>query len=1491
MNRKFYRALAVFAATALMAGTMKALPTTGTDTPVKRPFITPRFTAPSMADDGSTLRMRHTDGISRAARRASKPSVRRAASAAPTVYGVVIYADNWTAANKPRGIYSFSPATGGTMALHAEATGGDFNAFCGTAYDGVYRFVTANIHEGTSYYEYAYYEYDVNTWQPLAEKTVYSRTHLAADYAYDATTGRVYGAFPGETGSSQDLATIDFTGYITTDIIATLSIPQVVAMAVSGEGTLYALSTDGNLYTVDKTTGQAQLVGPTGITPSDYAQSATFDLSTNRLYWACTLSDDTSALYEVDTTTGEATLAGTFPQNEEVTGLYIPAPLATDGAPSRAEDVTAQFADGALTGTVSFTVPTVTFGGELLTGPVTYTIESDGETLATGTTMAGAEVSVSVTLPRSGKTSLGVTLSNEAGKGPTARALFWAGPDTPMAPQSVKLSIDEESYVATVTWEAVTLGVNNGYVGQPTYDVVRMPDGVTVAQGLTETVFTETLSRDQLNNYYYTVTAVNGTLRSAATESNRQVAGAAYEVPFFDDPKTEDAEKLPFYEVYNVNGDDGRWGINFMGLCFESSWTAENNADDWLLTPPIHLTPGQSYIFSFQYRVGWKKHRLAVAYGKGSDYARYTELMPATEIDNSDFETFTREIVVTQDTIYRFGFHALSDGDASSMYVGSISVTKGSSDLAPDSVTALAVTPAPQGVLRATVSFSAPTKVANGDASLEAISRIDVLRGDELITTFANPTPGQSLSYTDEHPINGMNEYTVVAANTYGDGKKAQTSVWVGYDQPYAPIDVKVKDHENGITISWTPPTQTVGLHGGFVDPARLRYSVYDPTNYSAIITEHTTSLTAEDTKVVLDNDFQSLMYYSVFSEMETEAGVFMEGRPAFSPYMRIGKPIAIPYRESIANGEIENSGNWAEANYMRSWYTTSELSADGDGGCIYFTSADAGDWAIFHLPKMTLQGAQNPYFFFSYYAVPGADLQLEAQLLTPDYEPVTLKAIDLRNDTEGGWQHVAVSLGDYKAERYIILGLKATANTAAVPLVADAMEVRDVLHKDLSVDLSMPALSAVGAETAVTATITNQGLDEATGYTVALYKGTQKVAEKTGPAVSFNQSVTVDFTYVPTVTDPEVVTFHAVVTLDGDENTQNDTSAEVATAVKQNAFPLAENVKAETADNGAVTLTWDAPHLEEASVTEEDFEGYLPWSISGIGKWTTYDANGAYTYSLGTEYPFEHAGYAYAFIVMNPTNWTLGTEAQNLLAPHSGSQYLASFCIQGATSHWLISPLLSGREQTVSLFAKSIDATMKETFEILYSTTDAAPASFTVLRTVKNVPVNWAEYTADLPAGTKYFAIRHCSNDLWALCLDDISYEPASLTVESYNIYRDGQFMGNTTSQTFTDETAGDSSHTYQVSVVYNEGESALTAAVSSTPAGIETLFSHLCGLRGTPDGIDIQGAEGLRVEVFTVDGRCLFDGPGRNNMSIPLSRGQYIVRIGGKAHKISTK
>ena len=84
---------------------------------------------------------------------------------------------------------------------------------------------------------------------------------------------------------------------------------------------------------------------------------------------------------------------------------------------------------------------------------------------------------------------------------------------------------------------------------------------------------------------------------------------------------------------------------------------------------------------------------------------------------------------------------------------------------------------------------------------------------------------------------------------------------------------------------------------------------------------------------------------------------------------------------------------------------------------------------------------------------------------------------------------------------------------------------------------------------------------------------------------------------------------------------------------------------------------------------------------------------------------------------------------------------------------------------------------------EVLYSTSGTSPADFTLIEAHSAVPATWTKYSYALPEGTLYFAIRYKSANLFALCVDDLTFTPCGfrgegLETTGYNLYRDGELL-----------------------------------------------------------------------------------------------------------------
>ena len=146
----------------------------------------------------------------------------------------------------------------------------------------------------------------------------------------------------------------------------------------------------------------------------------------------------------------------------------------------------------------------------------------------------------------------------------------------------------------------------------------------------------------------------------------------------------------------------------------------------------------------------------------------------------------------------------------------------------------------------------------------------------------------------------------------------------------------------------------------------------------------------------------------------------------------------------------------------------------------------------------------------------------------------------------------------------------------------------------------------------------------------------------------------------------------------------------------------------------------------------------------------------------------------------------------------------------------------------------------------MLASSTDKNIESFTLVEAKSIATQDWTEVSFDLPAGTKYFAIRHTSNDVWALLVDDITYLVGGGEVTGYNIYLDGELVatveGGVTTYNVDVEGIESGDHEVSVSAVYGETESKpVTVTVSVTTAISEIV------------------ANGQAVDVYSLDGKLL--------------------------------
>ncbi|MDE5941117.1 MAG: choice-of-anchor J domain-containing protein, partial [Muribaculaceae bacterium] len=365
-----------------------------------------------------------------------------------------------------------------------------------------------------------------------------------------------------------------------------------------------------------------------------------------------------------------------------------------------------------------------------------------------------------------------------------------------------------------------------------------------------------------------------------------------------------------------------------------------------------------------------------------------------------------------------------------------------------------------------------------------------------------------------------------------------------------------------------------------------------------------------------------------------------------------------------------------------------------------------------------------------------------------------------------------------------------------SVPL--DHISIHDLAATDLRLmKLDAPSSVKAGETLPLSARIENTGSETAADASLEWYVNGNPAASITLADMEPNAFATVTFDYPVPLNAPETLEI-TVKTVMANDAVADNNEASASIAVKFNNFPTVTDLTATPEGDRQINLAWSAPSLDALPAPEtvtEDFENddYTPMSISGAGEWTVFDGDGAKTYNIFHELYNPYQTQPIGFQLFNRETAQVPESYWEDAKAHSGNNFMMAPSAQSsANSNWLISPKLSGNQQTVSFWARSYMLAWPESFEVYYSTTDNSPESFTHKLEVGNYPANgevpeeWTEFTVELPEGALYFAIHHNSFDTLALFVDDITYEaapaiPTDLAIEGYHIFRNGAAITET--------------------------------------------------------------------------------------------------------------
>ena len=1400
--------------------------------------------------------------------------------------GTIISNLAWPPGKPQYGIYEVSSVSPDLNAIYLDQEGIMYaeygSAIIGTNYWMVIGYDFGGY--GTIYVKYKFdlakMEWDANASQIIPNQDY---KYLAwTNTPYDKETKRAYGYFYTSDGQSLEFCKMDYAT-LNRVKIADPSHLFIVMAIDENSGQLYAIDSEGDLYKIDKTNGNETLVGSTGFIPSSYHQAAAIDGGQGKLYWAFLEEDLTSGIAEVDLRSADAFKCYEFDNTVQFGDLYLTSSGIDDGAPSMVEDLSWQnnAANPNLID-LSFTMPVLTNNAsDFLGEDLRYIVKLGDSEVASGPATPGEHKTLTIEgLPVSQALQLGVCAANNVGEGGVSVVDVWAGFDTPAAPTEVRLAIDGGNI--NLTWTPSTTGMHGGYVipGNVRYHVYTEPDG-ELAATTEATSYTSYRTPEDLRYLSFSVDAFSTDFPTPSEKSysNKEALGEhitpAYEVRFDDINKIES-----YWTILDNNHDGETWYLEDTYDVMRIRMGSRGN-NDWMLSPPLYLEKGKHYSVEFDASTAYGG-KMRMAYGKASlsSPAKYTELMAGTNIAADVPTTYRAMLTVEETGDYRIGLQEMASGGIyTELY--RFSIGDGVSDDAPAAPTDLKVTPAPEGALGATISFTAPSLTFNG-SPLTHIDNIQLFREGTLIHTIdQDVAPGKSFSFTDNTvTAMGITTYSVRAVNENGVGEMASSSAYIGFDVPSSPSVVNIIDNGNGtVTINWE--NSVVGRNGGFVDVSKVENTLYNVENNQltkAIVT--LTGKNAYTCSATLSGDpawyyIGVTAKYADTAESDATLGRLIKGTPA-----------GIPIEDSFASQQIHDSRFWWGTPLVGATnWGLSATSADNDGGSMMFVSKAESDKAVVGTRKITLQGSSSPKLFFKYYSQPSSTGSLTLQIDRGQRGIIDDVAVfDLAADNpDGGWKQATVDLEEYTTDKYVILRFLAAADAPGTQIGFDDFRLGEYLAHDLCIEVDAPATILAGQTADIKMVVTNVGSIATGDFSVDLTFDDQQLSQITGTGLAAGGQQEMHFSLKTDVFMKGDHTLKATVHDPADQQSHND-SATFDIAVGNYPSTAIVDLAAE-GPNSYVHLSWTNPADEVRTLSRitEDFEGYTPWATD-FAPWTCVDRDGGLSGGIfsGVSYPGQ--GTPIAFMIFNPNNLTSNaTQQVPELTPRSGKQYAAAiYSVNPSTNavvaqdNWLVSPRLPGVPQTITLYVKTMNTAYPNAqLEMLYSTTGAAEENFIKMGDsylISDVS-NWTKIQVTLPIGTSYFALRDItsSDDAFMVMVDDVDFMVEGqdpLPITGYNVYVDHQLQTVISGGEQTSYDLGplsDGSHQIQMTILYG-------------PDQLESEPSNVALVTTTIKAITPAEADQLDVTVYDMSGRVVAEG---RQVISRLPRNVYIVRV----------
>lgn len=694
------------------------------------------------------------------------------ADSSPTLFALVVSDSNWPLTEPARGMYAISSDMEMTQISANNNMTGDAAMYAdGKYYIGRASMVGTFMVTGNSLTVY-----DAETGEQLEQRAMPTNFNsVVRNFAYDRANDKAYAITFGGNANITLLNTFDRTNFTYTPITQLQN--QYQAIATDPDGELYGVS-NSTLYRINTENGSAErLLAWSETALANTPQSLAYSPEYEAMLWTFTNSETETKLvsFVIEADNLRSSEIGQL-GNTGILSLHSTAPLASPMAPATVSDLAFFFFEpGDYSGQATFTVPDKTISGDDIKSPLTLNWLVDGETAGTKTVEPGKETTFDVTFTTEGYHKIAIELFNGSYKGERSSIDVFAGFDTPATVNNLKYTISGND--VELSWDAAQ-GVHGGALQPLSYRVTHNGSAVVTVKD-TSCIISVTGAQTL---HSFGVTAISGDKVSDETTLSGVVAGNPFNSPYNTNFETEDDFAL--FSVINANNDNSTW--KYMAYYRYAQYNrtyGDSEGDDYLISPRIAFE--QDNVYSLQFTTvnnGPNPEALSVILTNGttlSDMEEGTVIFSRNDLTNRQDETFEVLFTPAATGPGNIAFHYFTDAENSqNINLNSIRVERLGKTTAPKAVSSFDVIPADE--VSAYLNFILPTETFDG-RPLSQIDKVEIYRDGDIIHTIASPSPGATLTYTDEEKIPaGNHTYGVGVFNDSGCGQIIYQSAYIG---------------------------------------------------------------------------------------------------------------------------------------------------------------------------------------------------------------------------------------------------------------------------------------------------------------------------------------------------------------------------------------------------------------------------------------------------------------------------------------------------------------------------------------------------------------------------------------------------------------------------------------------------------------------------------------------------------------------------------------